>query len=245
MDYVEDLAIEWYEMYHKDLMLKELKNTIRANFLCDLQLTEQEFEKSSQDDVIDRIVKAAEEFYNRKEQMLGSEFMGNLERIAVLQTIDDKWREHLREMDDLKEGIHLRSYGQKDPLLEYKGEAYKLFVDLIQDINKETVNFAFKYFPQIVERRAAAGRGGRRGGDGLPQRTTTVMNVSNLQFSHSSELPAFITGGGQAGTQQQGEEQVAIKTYRKTEKQVGRNEPCPCGSGLKYKNCHGKKVAAI
>jgi preprotein translocase subunit SecA len=84
--------------------------------------------------------------------MLGTEFMAQLERVAVLQTIDDKWREHLRAMDDLKEGIHLRTYGQKDPLLEYKGEAYNLFLELIKEINKESVTFAFKYFPRMVQR---------------------------------------------------------------------------------------------
>ncbi len=244
-DYVEELAVEWYDQYHKDLMLKELKNTIRTHFLCDFPLTEKEFEKLSRDEVIDKIVFAANEFYKRKEDMLGSEFMSNLERIAVLQTIDDKWREHLREMDDLKEGIHLRSYGQKDPLLEYKGEAYKLFVELINDINKSTVDFAFKYFPQMVERQVrGTGRGPRRGADGLPTRTTSVMNVANMQFSHSSELPAFITGGGPAGTQPMPGQEQAVRTFRKTEKETGRNEPCPCGSGQKYKNCHGKKVGA-
>ena len=74
----------------------------------------------------------AKEFYKRKEEMLSSELMARLERYAVLSVIDTKWKEHLREMDDLKEGIGLRAYGQKDPLVEYKAESFKLFVSLLE-----------------------------------------------------------------------------------------------------------------
>lgn len=76
--------------------------------------------------------------------------MSGLEHYAFLRSIDDKWREHLMIMDELKEGIHLRAYGQKDPLLEYKGEALHAFQGLIQEIQKETVSVVFKYYPQVV-----------------------------------------------------------------------------------------------
>lgn len=90
-------------------------------------------------------------FIKRKEEMLGSELMARLERYAVLSVLDHKWKEHLREMDDLKEGIGLRAYGQKDPLIEYKGEAFKLFVELLNQIRNESVSFAFKFFPHAPE----------------------------------------------------------------------------------------------
>ncbi len=231
--YIEDMAAEWYEEFYKDLDLKGLKNSCRAILLCEPQITSEEFEKLKEQEVIDRIMTAAEDFYKRKEEMLGTEFMTYLERVAVLQTIDDKWREHLREMDDMKEGIHLRSYGQKDPLLEYKGEAFKMFVGLIHEINKESVLFSFKYFPQVVEKQTPSR-------DSLPRMRSTASNLSSMQFTHSSQIPSYLTGGGQ---QPQGEEQGEvghIKTFRKTEPTIGRNDPCPCGSGKKYKQCHGK-----
>jgi len=93
----------------------------------------------------------AREFYSKKEEMLSPELMARLERFAVLSVIDQKWKEHLREMDDLKEGIGLRAYGQKDPLVEYKGEAFKLFVTLLEQVRNDVVSFAFKFFPQAPD----------------------------------------------------------------------------------------------
>ena len=94
---------------------------------------------------------AAKTFYQRKEEMLGSELMGKLERFAVLSVIDEKWKEHLREMDDMKEGIGLRAYGQKDPLIEYKQEGYRLFVTMLNEIRNNILSFCFKFFPQAPE----------------------------------------------------------------------------------------------
>ncbi len=244
IDSIEELVEEWYDENHPNLDVNGLLNTVRANLLSDVKLTAEEFEKLSKDEVVKRIMSAVIDFYNRKEEMLGSEFMANLERIAVLQTIDEKWREHLREMDELKEGIHLRSYGQKDPLLEYKSEAYHLFVQLIKDINRESVNLVLKYFPRVVERRVPGGyRGAKeeKGPDGLPRMRRTVTDSSSMRFTHSSQIPSYLMGGGGSGDQNQPE--VKVSTYRKTEKTVGRNDPCPCGSGKKYKHCHGKNVS--
>ena len=247
-EYIEESIYEWYEQYHEDKDLSGFKNAVRANLLCEPKISQKDFEQSKAEEIVNKVIEAADEFYTRKEQMLGSEFMANLERVAVLQTIDDKWREHLREMDDLKEGIHLRSYGQKDPLLEYKGEAYKIFVQLVKDINKESFSFAFKYFPRIVERdtRAAqrGGRDGRRSAEGAPKlRSSSVFNPANLQYSQPTDNPAFISGAGgqksQAPEYSDGQP-VMVRTYRKTEQKIGRNDPCPCGSGKKYKNCHGR-----
>ncbi len=237
-EYIEDLAYEWYDEFHPDLKVEDLKNVVRSNLLCELQLTKEEFEHLKKEEVVQRILDTAKEFYDRKEQLLGTEFMAQLERIATLQIIDNKWREHLREMDDLREGIHLRSYGQKDPLLEYKAEAYKLFVDLIQSINKEIVRFVFRYFPPIVEREVKVGRGRRV----LPTLRRATPEPANLQFSHSSELPQFIVAPFAKQQADSHQEILPVQTYRKTEKEVGRNDPCPCGSGKKYKHCHGRKV---
>ncbi len=236
-EYVEDIAYDLIEKYRPELDVESLRNDCRAMFLTDITLTKDELEKLNDDEIVKRIADGANEFYTRKEEMLGTEFMAYLERAAVLQTIDEKWRDHLREMDDLKEGIHLRSYGQKDPLLEYKGEAFRMFVDLIKDINKESVQFAFKYFPKIVEKHKT--RSGRSSQNAIPEVRTTVMNTSNLQFQHSQQVPDYLRGGGGA-RQQQEEQPVKVQTYKNTEKKIGRNDPCPCGSGKKYKHCHGR-----
>lgn len=239
-EYIEDLAYDWYDEFHPDLKVEEFKNVVRSTLLCELNLTKEEFESLKKEEVIQKVLDAAREFYDRKEQFLGTEFMAQLERIATLQIIDDKWREHLREMDDLREGIHLRSYGQKDPLLEYKAEAYKLFVNLIKTINRDIVRFVFRYFPPVIEKEVRAVGRARKD---LPTLKRVMPDQSSLQFSHSSTLPQFLVAPFAQQQQQAQGDVTAVKTYRKTEKEIGRNDPCPCGSGKKYKHCHGKKVS--
>jgi preprotein translocase subunit SecA len=125
---------------------------------------------------------------------------------------------HLREMDDLKEGIGLRAYGQKDPLLEYKAEAYRLFVQLLDTIRNEVVSFCFKFWPQApaeVRRRRTA----------PSQRISTIKdNTDNLGLKAQSPEAA-----------ERGKHQPV-----RAEEKIGRNDQCPCGSGKKYKNCCGK-----
>ncbi len=241
-DYIEDMASDWVEEYKPQKNLIGLKDAVRKNLICEVNITEQEFDKLNDDEIINRIIKAATDFYNRKEEQLGAEFSARLERVAVLQTIDEKWRDHLRAMDDLKEGIHLRSYGQKDPLLEYKSEAFGLFVELIKDINKESVAFAFKYFPQVqyIDRKVAVGKGGKtvtKDEDGTPKvRTRSV--TQNLKFEHSDVTPSYLTAPQTQAPE--GQATTVTQTFKRIDDKVGRNDMCPCGSGKKYKKCHGK-----
>ena len=190
-------------------------------------------------------LEAAKEFYNRKEEKLGVEFTTHIERVALLQTIDEKWREHLVVMDDLKEGIHLRAYGQKDPLLEYKGEAVRIFQQLIGEIQKEAVNFAFKFFPQFQQpeekpkQNKPAQSQRKVDNGGLPQLTNVnVTNSASLRFSRPTITPVYHTG----------EEEEAhandSKTVHREEPKIGRNDLCYCGSGKKYKQCHGRTSAS-
>ena len=153
--------------------------------------------------------------------MLGSELMARLERYAVLSVIDQKWKEHLREMDDLKEGIGLRAYGQKDPLVEYKGEAFKLFVSLLEEIRNDVVSFAFKFFPHAP--------------DEVQQRRR--QPVSRMTESKQSTTNIGLASG--VPNAKPMEQSRKVQTVRVEEK-VGRNDPCPCGSGKKYKHCHGR-----
>jgi preprotein translocase subunit SecA len=242
-EYVEDLAIGWFEMFSPEKDIKGLKNNVRATLLCDIQLKPEDLESSQMEVTINKIIAEANEFYKRKEENLGSEFMGKLERIAVLQTIDEKWREHLRVMDDIKEGIHLRSYGQKNPILEYKREAYEHFVELIEQINLGAVDLAFKYFPQVVKREAgkeAYEDRERRDADLPVMKKSPAMDKGAMQFQHSSEVPAFIRQGAQEQTTQGTDTREKVRTVKRNVPKVGRNDPCPCGSGKKYKHCHGR-----
>ncbi|OGU51177.1 MAG: preprotein translocase subunit SecA, partial [Ignavibacteria bacterium GWC2_36_12] len=124
---LDEYITEVVERSFDDVLVDNMKEDIKLSLLVEFPLEAQEFETLGKEGIKERILSAAKEFYKRKEEMLGSELMARLERYAMLSVIDHKWKEHLREMDDLKEGIGLRAYGQKDPLVEYKSEAFKLF----------------------------------------------------------------------------------------------------------------------
>ena len=231
-DYIEEFAYKLYQEYHPANDLEGLKREVRSTLLSEAEIKEEEFEEMKEDQCIKKIMDAADKFYSRKEEMLGTDFMSQLEKYAVLQTIDEMWRDHLREMDDLKEGIHMRAYGQKDPLLEYKREAYEIFVGLIGDINKKSIEVAFKYFPKIMDRDT-----GREVKREAPKVRKQQNDAAGLVFSND-DSPSFITSSAPKASDQR--EATKTKTFKRAEKKVGRNDPCPCGSGKKYKNCHGR-----
>ncbi len=214
-EYLDDLL----DLYFDDVNVEGLKTDLLQHLLIEVKLDPKTFESKGKEGIKEDILVAAKEFYRRKEEMLGSELMARLERYAVLSVIDDKWKEHLREMDDLKEGIGLRAYGQKDPLVEYKAEAFHLFVSLIGEIRNDVVSFSFKFFPQEPEDVQA-----RRA---QQQRMRTVKD--------SSQNMGLKTSDTAQESKNRGKQQPI-----KVEVKVGRNDPCPCGSGKKYKNCHGK-----
>jgi preprotein translocase subunit SecA len=221
-DLLDEYVAEVVERSFDDVLAENIKEEIRHNLLVEVKLEPQEFESLGIEGIKERIIQAAKEFYNKKEEMLGSELMARLERYATLSVIDHKWKEHLREMDDLKEGIGLRAYGQKDPLVEYKTEAFKLFVELLNQIRNEVVSFAFKFFPQAPDEVQ------RRRKQPSSRILETKQNTTNIGLSSASG-----TSGG--GAQRAGKPQPV-----QVGEKVGRNDPCPCGSGKKYKHCHGR-----
>jgi len=221
-DLLEENVTDIVNRNFDDVLVDNLKEELRFSLLVDVPLKAEEFETLGKEGLTEKIINAAKEFYKKKEEMLGSELMARLERYAVLSVIDHKWKEHLREMDDLKEGIGLRAYGQKDPLVEYKGEAFKLFVSLLDQIRNDVVSFCFKFFPQAPEevqrrRRQPSGRV-----------TETKQNTTNIGLSAPTPKAAVID-------QRPGKPQPVSVGEK-----VGRNDPCPCGSGKKYKNSHGR-----
>jgi preprotein translocase subunit SecA len=230
-DMVRDIAGKTVQRYYGEGDIEGLKNEVRGKFLADLQVTPEEFQKAGEDGMLERVIKVAEEFYRRKEEKVGREMMGMLERMAMLQVIDNKWRDHLREMDDLKEGIHLRGYGQKDPLVEYKTEAFRMFMELMELIADEVVGIVFKFFPETPEQ--------------LPtQRQRRPMRSQDMVMTHESALGAGFQGNREAVPAGASEQPQPARPPEKVrpvhvEQKIGRNDPCPCGSGKKYKNCHG------
>ncbi|OZC02955.1 SEC-C metal-binding domain-containing protein [Rubricoccus marinus] len=167
----------------------------------------------------------------------GQEINDALERSAVLSTIDSKWTEHLRDLDEVKEGVGLRAYGQKDPLIEYKMEAYRLFKEMITAIDEDVVGLVFKAGPLIQ-------------GDSQGQAARRVKEVSKPRLDerrattqHAAGDPNYAATFGASGAsgQSSAEKDPTVKADPVVVgEQIGRNDKCPCGSGKKYKHCHGR-----
>jgi len=227
-DYADQLATKYYD----NVDIDQLREQLLRELSVEISFTEQEWQQLGKDGVADKIYQTAAEFYKRKEEHLGSDMMGRIERFATLSVIDEKWREHLRDIDDLKEGINLRAYGQKDPLLEYKQEAFKLFVDMLESIGTETLSLAFKLYPVVSPQRADVQ---------LPKEPKSKVRRERLVATHAEATSAYSV----ASAKQQAQSDIATEEVPKqmpirVEKAPGRNDPCPCGSGKKYKHCHGR-----
>lgn len=169
--------------------------------------------------------------YDEKAEITGSsENFQRLQQFVYLRVVDEKWREHLYEMDQMKEGINLRAVGQKDPLIEYKKEGYGLFVKMLDLIDREVLKLFFH--ARIVDERENKMRRARN-------LSSQHADTSNMGFLNAPPQPEAgqEVGGGQMPPQAPPPQKPQPVT---AEKKVGRNEPCPCGSGLKYKKCHGK-----
>ena len=151
-------------------------------------------------DVVDVAVEEAHAVYTRREQELGADVLRKIEKTVVLSVIDNKWREHLAEMDYMRAGIGLRAMGQRDPLVEYQREGYDLFADLVDAVKRDSVRYLFHV--QVAKEAEKA-----------------------KQDQLRMQAQAAAAGGGSV------RQAVSDK--------VGRNDPCPCGSGKKYKRCHG------
>lgn len=227
-----DLLDEWANKianrYYGDAEIEQLREHVRRVLLVDVDIPPEKWEMLGEDGVAGEIVRNAREFYERKETDISSELMAELERMATLQVIDVKWKDNLREMDDLKEGIHLRAYGQKDPLIEYKNEAYRQFLETMETISEETLTLVFKAFPQ-------------REGQLPIKRTGSPVSERDMQTIHRSSVGMGLqqargAAGQQSRPQETGQKSQPVQVAEK----VGRNDPCPCGSGKKYKHCHGK-----
>jgi preprotein translocase subunit SecA len=236
----ENLKSEIYEMMAEEVadLVNEFANeeapadqwdfeglqfAFQKTFLADWPLTKDDEHDLSTAEIGERLQKAAFEAYHRKEQAIGKEVMRELERMVFLRIIDEKWRDHLYEMDQMKDGIGLRAYGQKDPLIEYKREGFNMFEEMLASLNRDVLQLIFR---AQIQRPEQPFMGGRR----IP---------SQMMASHQSATGMGFRGRPQAPAQQRAGKQQPVVAEQK----IGRNDPCPCGSGKKYKKCHGKVTA--
>jgi preprotein translocase subunit SecA len=164
-----------------------------------------------------------------------------VERDIMLQVVDAQWKDHLYSLDHLKEGIGLRGYGQRDPLVEYKKESFAMFQAMKERVDEETVRFLWWLRPVPAEE-------GERPVARRPppvRRAPLILNDPAAQTTSAFAAPvpelAGVSAARSSGPQppRVGGDDAAVKTVRRDEPKVGRNDPCPCGSGKKYKKCHG------
>jgi preprotein translocase subunit SecA len=185
------------------------------------------------DDVHDALWPIVLQKYEKKEALLPSEILRRVERDIMLQIVDAQWKDHLYSLDHLKEGIGLRGYGQRDPLVEYKKESYALFEAMRDRIKDETVRYLWRLTPVLGENEAGP----------AVRRTPQPRRPPQITLSGPSAAPPSPFGGFSAAADRPrpartGGDDV-VKQVKREEPKVGRNDPCPCGSGKKYKKCHG------
>jgi preprotein translocase subunit SecA len=203
-----------------------------------------ELEEKNTDEITDTVWALIKTNYTEKETLVGADLLRRIERDIMLQIVDAQWKDHLYSLDHLKEGIGLRGYGQRDPLVEYKKESYGLFQDMKARIEEEMVRYLFWLRPVI-------GEGAEAGVPPVlpPRPAPRRPSPANVTMNHpaAEPVPAFAgaarssssSAGRQAPTPARTGGDDVIKTVKRDEPKVGRNDPCPCGSGKKYKKCHG------
>jgi preprotein translocase subunit SecA len=194
----------------------------------------------SADDAVDAIWELAKESYSAKEKLVGPEMLRRIERDIMLQLTDAQWKDHLYSLDHLKEGIGLRGYGQRDPLVEYKKESYALFQDMKGRIEEEVVRYLFWLRPVAADEpvaRPAPRRAMQITMNNPAAEAVPAFAGARSSGSGGSSAASVATRQAPAPARAGGDD--VIKTVRREEPKVGRNDPCPCGSGKKYKKCHG------
>ncbi len=236
----EYMAGEYQEDWELDALFTQLD-----------QIYDQSFEVDDIKEGTDRETLVAQlredviQAYDEREEELGGELMRALERFMLLQIIDERWREHLHDMDYLREGIHLRGFAQIDPLVAYKNEGFDMFTQLMNNIWDEFARYVFNVEVQTEEQQQPAGPNW-----GMSSNTTSTRNLNTsgghglagrdaIAAAAGAAVPAGAAEAGQMAAEAV-EAPVAVETRRldETEK-IGRNDPCWCGSGKKFKKCHG------
>jgi len=180
-------------------------------------------------DVRERVAKILDDAYEAKVQTYGAPMVRYLEKAIMLQQLDSHWREHLAAMDYLRQGIHLRSYAQQNPKQEYKREAFELFSSMLDRIKHDTVSLLSRMQLRTQEEIDAE----------EAERQRRLEQAMRFQHAAPEQLTAAPGADGLSGEQGEPQQLAHVEQFVRDHRKVGRNEPCPCGSGKKYKHCHG------
>jgi preprotein translocase subunit SecA len=214
-----------------------------------VQLDERDLDPETVDRSLlaERVSEIALEQYEARERELGDELMSALERFLILQIIDERWREHLYDMDYLREGIHLRGFAQIDPLVAYKNEAFELFGDLMNSVWSDFTRMIFNVQVTVDGQSGGAAPAPAFAAAGTPTRAgrvsysggSSAMGASAIAAAAAAAGPAAGADYGEAGAEDPEAVPVVQQRVTDSEHEIGRNDPCWCGSGKKFKKCHG------
>jgi preprotein translocase subunit SecA len=203
-----------------------LEAHLKSEFAVELPVQQwlDEDSKLYEETIRERVLAEIDKAYAEKEASVGEKTMRLVEKQMMLQVLDNLWKEHLATMDHLRQGIHLRGYGQKNPKQEYKRESFGLFQELLRNIKHDTT----RVLSHIRVRREEEIREEEE-----RRRLEAEAQLARAKFEHEA-------AGAMSGDDEASAEEDAARPYVRDEQKVGRNDPCPCGSGKKYKHCHGK-----
>jgi len=227
------------DVHAEDWDIKGLKDAVFTRFGVDFLAEGVKPESLNRQELGDAIFDKLKQRYEAKEKLIGPDAMRHHERMIMLSVLDSQWKDHLLNMDHLKEGIGLRGYGQHDPLVEYKRESFDMFEDMMKRFQEDTVRYL--YLMQVLERPSepVEAQPELAGGDGNGRRPRNLAtSVDELEEAFQRRKRRELEEARMAGS---GEYQPVQQVVRSGAK-VGRNDPCPCGSGKKYKKCCGAKA---
>jgi preprotein translocase subunit SecA len=223
--------------YQEEWDLAGLLQDMNSLYPSQVQLDELQGQHWAREELIEEFQDDARDAYAAKEEELGAEVMREIERYLVLQVVDARWREHLDAMEYLREGIHLRAMAQKDPLSEYRAEGHTLFQELTATIREEVLRYLFHVEIEREEAERltpAAANGGRDGNLVYEHESLAGADAIAAAGGAAGAVAPAATAGGATATAVAPQQRVASD-----EEKIGRNDPCWCGSGKKYKKCHG------
>ncbi|GER20938.1 preprotein translocase subunit SecA [Variovorax boronicumulans] len=230
-----DLARQYVprESVEEQWDLDSLEKSLFSEWGIDMPLKQQveASEAISDEEVVEKIVAYANESFDAKVALIGQENFTQFERMVLLQSIDTHWREHLASLDYLRQGIHLRGYAQKQPKQEYKREAFELFGQLLDSVKNEVTR-------QLMTVRVQSGEQLEQAAEEMESRGENVSNITYTAPTETGEVEVRVDEENQRRLAAVGT--GALSAEAAAFARVGRNDPCPCGSGKKYKQCHGK-----
>jgi preprotein translocase subunit SecA len=235
---------DFQEEWELDALLERLEQIYDPSYeVEDIQAGE------GREAIVERFREDVVNAYNEREEELGSELMRALERFMLLQIIDERWREHLHDMDYLREGIHLRGFAQIDPLVAYKNEGFEMFTQLMNNIWDEFAGYVFNVEIEVEQQPQERQPAGPLWGAGPNSSSTGAYNYTGgrsaagsdaIAAAAGSSVPTGMAEAAELAAAEVDELPAPVETRRLDEhERIGRNDPCWCGSGKKFKKCHG------